>query len=143
MKSSPLAPREESGGGEDVNSMIDVGGVKMLMTGSLASRGARGLRGSGASGLVDPLREVFNALAVCFSCARRKESNVTPQFLSLLIGPMSHARALALSNRALLAEASEAAWRSNRGGRHTLRNTAIMATSPSGLKAAKRATIRS
>lgn len=51
-------------------------------------------------GLPDPLQEVFNAPAPDFSCERREASSVTPQVLSLFNGQSTHARALALANRA-------------------------------------------
>ena len=52
-------------------------------------------------GLPDPLQEVFNAPAPDFSCERREASTVTPQVFSLFNGQASHARALALANRAI------------------------------------------
>ena len=52
-------------------------------------------------GLTDPMQEVFNAPAPDFSCERREASTVTPQVFSLFNGLSSHARALALANRAV------------------------------------------
>ncbi len=52
-------------------------------------------------GQPDPLLEVFNAPATDFSCERREASSVTPQVFSLFNGQASHARALALANRAV------------------------------------------
>jgi mono/diheme cytochrome c family protein len=52
-------------------------------------------------GLTDPMQEVFNAPAPDFSCERREASTVTPQVFSLFNGQSSHARALALANRAV------------------------------------------
>jgi len=52
-------------------------------------------------GLVDPMQEVFNAPGPDFSCERREASTVTPQVFSLFNGQSSHARALALANRAV------------------------------------------
>jgi hypothetical protein len=52
-------------------------------------------------GLPDPWLEVFNAPAPDFSCERRESSTVTPQVFSLFNSPNSHARALALANRAV------------------------------------------
>ncbi|MBI2946204.1 MAG: PSD1 domain-containing protein [Verrucomicrobia bacterium] len=51
-------------------------------------------------GLPDPWLEVFNAPALDFSCERREASTVTPQVFSLFNSQNSHARALALANRA-------------------------------------------
>jgi mono/diheme cytochrome c family protein len=52
-------------------------------------------------GLTDPAMEVFNAPAPDFSCERREASTVTPQVFSLFNGQTTHARALALANRAV------------------------------------------
>jgi hypothetical protein len=52
-------------------------------------------------GLTDPMLEVFNAPAPDFSCERREASTVTPQVFSLFNSQNSHARALALANRAV------------------------------------------
>jgi hypothetical protein len=52
-------------------------------------------------GLADPMLEVFNSPSPDFSCERRDASTVTPQVFSLFNGQASHARALALANRAL------------------------------------------
>jgi hypothetical protein len=52
-------------------------------------------------GLMDPLLEVFNAPTPDFSCERREESSVTPQVFTLFNGQNTHARALALADRAL------------------------------------------
>jgi hypothetical protein len=52
-------------------------------------------------GLPDPLQEVFNAPTPDFSCERREASTVTPQVFSLFNGQTTHARALALANRAV------------------------------------------
>jgi hypothetical protein len=52
-------------------------------------------------GLADPMQEVFNAPAPDFSCERREASTVTPQVFSLFNSQASHARALALANRAV------------------------------------------
>jgi hypothetical protein len=58
-------------------------------------------------GLSDPFLEVFNAPGPDFSCERRDESSVTPQVFSLFNGQFSHARALALANRAVTATATD------------------------------------
>jgi mono/diheme cytochrome c family protein len=52
-------------------------------------------------GLPDPLQEVFNAPTPDFSCERREASTVTPQVFSLFNSQTTHARALALANRAV------------------------------------------
>jgi mono/diheme cytochrome c family protein len=52
-------------------------------------------------GLPDPFLEVFNEPAPDFSCERREASTVTPQVFSLFNGKATHARALALANRAV------------------------------------------
>ena len=52
-------------------------------------------------GLTDPMQEVFNAPTPDFSCERREVSTVTPQVFSLFNSQASHARALALANRAV------------------------------------------
>jgi len=52
-------------------------------------------------GMPDPAMEVFNAPAPDFSCERREASTVTPQVFSLFNGQATHARALALANRAV------------------------------------------
>jgi hypothetical protein len=52
-------------------------------------------------GLTDPAMEVFNAPAPDFSCERREASTVTPQVFCLFNGQTTHARALALANRAV------------------------------------------
>jgi len=52
-------------------------------------------------GLPDPFLEVFNEPAPDFSCERREASTVTPQVFSLFNGQATHARALALANRAV------------------------------------------
>jgi hypothetical protein len=52
-------------------------------------------------GLPDPFLEVFNEPAPDFSCERREASTVTPQVFSLFNGQPTHARALALANRAV------------------------------------------
>ena len=52
-------------------------------------------------GLPDHLQEVFNAPTPDFSCERREASTVTPQVFSLFNGQSTHARALALANRAV------------------------------------------
>jgi mono/diheme cytochrome c family protein len=52
-------------------------------------------------GLPDPSQEVFNAPTPDFSCERREASTVTPQVFSLFNGHSTHARALALANRAV------------------------------------------
>ena len=52
-------------------------------------------------GLPDPSQEVFNAPTPDFSCERREASTVTPQVFSLFNGQSTHARALALANRAV------------------------------------------
>ncbi|TVQ01776.1 MAG: DUF1549 domain-containing protein [Planctomycetaceae bacterium] len=52
-------------------------------------------------GLVDPMREVFNAPSADFSCERRETSIVTPQALHLFNGQASHSRAIALAERAI------------------------------------------
>lgn len=52
-------------------------------------------------GLVDPMREVFNAPTPDFSCERRQSSTVTPQVFSLFNGQNTHSRALALADRAV------------------------------------------
>ncbi len=52
-------------------------------------------------GLPDPSLEVFNAPTPDFSCERREASTVTPQVFSLFNGQSTHARALALAQRAV------------------------------------------
>ena len=52
-------------------------------------------------GLTDPAMEVFNTPSPDFSCERREASTVTPQVFSLFNSQSSHARALALANRAV------------------------------------------
>lgn len=52
-------------------------------------------------GLVDPMREVFNAPAADFSCERRETSTITPQVFTLFNGRGVHSRALALAARAI------------------------------------------
>ncbi len=59
-------------------------------------------------GLTDPMLEVFNSPAPDFSCERREASTVTPQVFSLFNGQSSHARALALANRAVKETRSDA-----------------------------------
>ena len=51
-------------------------------------------------GLMDPLLQVFNAPAPDFSCEKREASTVTGQVFSLFNGQNTHARALALAERA-------------------------------------------
>jgi mono/diheme cytochrome c family protein len=52
-------------------------------------------------GLPNPQFEVFNQPTPDFSCERREVSNVTPQVFNLFNSHASHARALALADRAL------------------------------------------
>ncbi|MBX3451386.1 MAG: PSD1 domain-containing protein [Planctomycetaceae bacterium] len=52
-------------------------------------------------GLPNPTQEIFNAPSPDFSCERREASTVTPQVFSLFNGQDTHARALALSHRAV------------------------------------------
>jgi mono/diheme cytochrome c family protein len=59
-------------------------------------------------GLPDPFLEVFNEPAPDFSCERREASTVTPQVFSLFNGQATHARALALANRAVKETHSDA-----------------------------------
>lgn len=59
-------------------------------------------------GLVDPMLEVFNSPTPDFSCERRDASTVTPQVFSLFNGQASHARALAMANRAASESANDA-----------------------------------
>ncbi len=66
-----------------------------------AERHRRSLYALKLRGLTDPMQEVFNAPAPDFSCERREASTVTPQVFSLFNGLSSHARALALANRAV------------------------------------------
>ncbi len=66
-----------------------------------AQRHRRSLYALKLRGLTDPMQEVFNAPAPDFSCERREASTVTPQVFSLFNGLSSHARALALANRAV------------------------------------------
>lgn len=58
-------------------------------------------------GLPDPQFEVFNQPAPDFSCERREASNVTPQVFSLFNSQQTHARAIALAQRAMQAAASD------------------------------------
>lgn len=51
-------------------------------------------------GLIDPMLEVFNSPSPDFSCEQREASTVTPQVFSLFNGKNTHARALALADRA-------------------------------------------
>lgn len=60
-------------------------------------------------GLVDSMREVFNAPAADFSCERRETSTITPQAFALFNGRAVHARALALAVRAIAASDSDQA----------------------------------
>ncbi len=66
-----------------------------------AERHRRSLYALKLRGLADPWLEVFNAPAPDFSCERREASTVTPQVFSLFNGQASHARALALAQRAV------------------------------------------
>ena len=59
-------------------------------------------------GLRDPLMEVFNEPAPDFSCEARDVSTVTPQVFSLFNGQNSYDRALALANRVLKENPSDA-----------------------------------
>ncbi len=60
-------------------------------------------------GLVDPMREVFNAPAADFSCEMRETSTITPQVFTLFNGRGVHTRALALAARAIRASDSDEA----------------------------------
>ncbi len=52
-------------------------------------------------GLSDPAMEVFNSPSPDFSCEKRDASLVTPQVFAMFNSKASHARALALANRAV------------------------------------------